>query len=206
MRRMLGYFTATCVLLLLSTNLFAQNNKIVRSTLEPKMPDVATLYGLDPLAHTFCLSDGEDGHVVQEHEVRNRCSDLDFNWYFANNLTVGNEGGRLGNIIDLGTAVELAQKYRSREGGIPANQLFVSLRIEDENVVVFKDDKTLQPLKEASELLTDGKSSATAPVKLGHIYLIRITDRHDKSFQLFAKILVVAHVPDQSVSIRWQVL
>jgi hypothetical protein len=40
---------------------------------------VTTLYTLDPLAHTLCFADGKDGSVFQENEVRNRCSDIDFN-------------------------------------------------------------------------------------------------------------------------------
>ena len=206
MKRLLGYFVVSMVLLLASASLFAHTNKIVRSTVEPKMPDVATLYALDPIAHTLCFRDGLEGHVIQANQIYNRCSDLDFNWYSSDSLTVGIEGGRLGNIIDLGTADELTQKYGNFERGVSAGEVFVSLHIENENVVIFKDRKTVQPLKESSELLCDGKVAAAAPVKLGHIYLVRISDRNDKSFQLFAKVLVVAHAPSESVAIRWQVL
>jgi hypothetical protein len=44
------------------------------------------------------------------------------------------------------------------------------------------------------------------PIKVGHIYLIRITDRHDRSFERLAKLKVVSYVPGESVTIRWQVL
>jgi len=35
---------------------------------------------------------------------------------------------------------------------------------------------------------------------------MRITDRHDKSFEMFAKVLVVAYTPGESVTVRWQVI
>ncbi|HKO41958.1 MAG TPA: hypothetical protein VJU84_01605 [Pyrinomonadaceae bacterium] len=97
-----------------------------------------TLYALDPLARTFCFADGKDGHIFQNYEVRNRCSDIDFNNYNAGNFTVGVEGARLGRIIDLGTALELKQRYGYEET-VGNGQGFASLHIEDGRIVVLKD-------------------------------------------------------------------
>jgi hypothetical protein len=92
-------------LLMSSLNSFAQSS---RDTPDPKAQGgMVTLYALDPLAHTFCFHDGQNGYVFQQNEIRNRCDDLEFNSYNAGNFTVGNEGGRVGNIIDLGAADEL---------------------------------------------------------------------------------------------------
>ena len=47
---------------------------------------------------------------------------------------------------------------------------------------------------------------SSVPVNVGHIYLLRITDPSDKTFELVAKIIVVGHVPNESVTLRWQIL
>jgi hypothetical protein len=204
---MLGY----CVVLLLifSENLFAQSSNAPGETSEPKIQGgVATLYALDPLAHTFCFRNGQDGYVVQKNEIRNRCSDLEFNRYNAGSFTVGNEGGRVGMIIDLGIADELKQKYGYEESSPATGRGFISLRVANSKIVILKDRKaqTVQELKESEDLFKDGKSLATLPIKSGHIYLVRLTDTHDKSFELLAKMIVIAYIPNESVTIRWQLL
>ena len=164
---------------------------------------LATLHALDPLSKTLCLRDGEPGGLFQNNEVKNRCSDIDFNSYTIGAFTVGIEGGRQGNIIDLGTAHELKTKYGYQET-VGNGQGFASLRFDGNTIVILKDSRTgaVQELEEGKELPHAGKA---APVKLGHIYLVRLTDRHDKAFTLFAKLIVVDYRPDQSVTIRWQV-
>jgi hypothetical protein len=209
MKRMLGCCGVVIILLISSVNLFAQSSKVLRETSEPKIQGgVATLYALDPLAHTFCFRDGQDGYVVQQSEIRNRCNDLEFNSYKVGGFTVGNEGGRIGNIIDLGAADELKQKYGYEESSLATGQGFISLRVENGKVVILKDRKaqTVQELMESKELFMEGKSLAALPIKLGHIYLVRLTDAHDKSFQLLVKMVVVAYRPNESVTIRWQLL
>jgi hypothetical protein len=64
---------------------------------------------------------------------------------------------------------------------------------------------TWQPLKEASQL-ADVKSSANAPIKLGHIYLVRIADSKDKSVLKTVKLMVIAYRPDEAVTLRWELL
>src|SRR5436305_9581497 len=63
--------------------------------------DIITLYARDPLAQAFCFRDANYGKVFQEGEVRNRCSDITYGSYRADNLSVGVEGARQGIIIDL---------------------------------------------------------------------------------------------------------
>jgi hypothetical protein len=168
---------------------------------------VATLFMADPISQSFCFADGRAGHVFQANEVRNRCSDIDFGNYNAESLTVGIEGGRLGNIVDLGGASDLAQRY-SFESADSTGQYFASLRVVDRKAVIIKDRRRQlqQELKEAETLFQAGRVSANAPVRLGHIYLVRITDRFDQTFQRMAKLMVVAYTPNQSVTIRWYLL
>ena len=76
-------------------------------------------------------------------------------------------------------------------------------------IVILKEDnptETLQPLKEGPALFTELGPSANAPVRLGHIYLVRIADKKDKSYQQIAKMIVIAYRPNESVTLRWEPL
>ncbi|MBV9924513.1 MAG: hypothetical protein JOZ96_05675 [Acidobacteria bacterium] len=169
--------------------------------------NVTTLYTLDPLSSSLCLADGKYGRIFQENETKNRCSDLDFGSYYADNFSVGIEGGRVGVILDLGDAAELKKRYGFEET-VGMSQGFASLHAEGDKVFVLKERRpqTFQELQESGQLFAEGKSVASAPIKVGYIYLVRLTDRHHKDFQLLAKLKVVAYVPGESVTVRWQVL
>jgi len=166
---------------------------------------VSTLYARDPLSRTLCFRDGQGGSIIQKNELRNRCSDLDFNNYHAGSFSIGIEGGRLGAIVDLGTPDGLKRRYGYAET-VGGGQGYASLHVEDGRIVILKNRKpqVFQELKESASLFEPGTSSANAPVRPGHIYLLRLTDRHDPAFQLFVKMIVVALNPDESVTVRWQ--
>ena len=168
---------------------------------------IATLFARDPLTQSICFRDGGPGAVFQNGQTRNRCSDLNFNSYFANGFSVGVEGGRQGVILDLGTPEQLKGKYGYLET-VGAGQGFASIDVRNGKALILKDYKTgeLQHLAESANLFRVPESLSSVPVKVGHIYLMRITDRHDKTFEQFAKLLVVAHVPGESVTIRWHLL
>jgi hypothetical protein len=122
---------------------------------------VITLYALDPLAQSFCFRDAGDGHVFQEHEVRNRCSDINFNSYYAEQFAVGIEGGRLGVIVDLGTAEDLKKEYGYEET-VGSGQGFASVHIEDGKIVILKDRRArvMQELRESTQLFAQPTSAA----------------------------------------------
>lgn len=166
---------------------------------------VATLYGLDPLSQSFCFSVPGEGHLFQQHAVRNRCSDINYTSYRSEHFSVGIEGGRYGNLVDLGTAEDLKKKYGYQET-VGGGQGFASIHLEDGKVVILKDRRSeaMQDLEESKLLFGETAKPAEAPVKLGHIYLARITDQDDRSFQLLVKLLVIAYVPGESVTLRWQ--
>lgn len=168
---------------------------------------VATLFARDPLTQSFCFKDGGPGSLVQNGQVFNRCSDLNFNGYSINGFSVGIEGGREGVILDLGTPDELKQRHGYSET-VGNGQGFASLDIKNGKVMILQDYKqqTRQELKESAQLFQVPKASAAATVRLGHIYLIRITDRFDKAYEMFAKLMVIAHNPSESVTFRWQVI
>jgi hypothetical protein len=209
MKSVLSYCAAIAFTLIAPASLSAQGNRQPAEPSELKKPGgVVTLYSLDPLAHAFCFRDGQEGLVIQQNEIRNRCSNIDFDSYNEGNFTVGVEGGQVGTIIDLGTDEDLKQKYGYAQSSLAKGQGFAVLHLENGKLVTLKDRqaRTSQEMTEAAELFAAGKSLATASVKVGHVYLIRLTDTHDRSFQLLCKILVLAYIPNSSVTIRWQVL
>lgn len=168
---------------------------------------VVTMYALDPLANSFCFRDAGDGKTFQHHEVRNRCSDLNFNSYYAEHFAVGIEGSRVGAIVDLGTADDLRKKYGYEET-VGNGQGFASLHLENGKVLILKGRRaqSMQVLQESPQLFAPPASSAKAPVKVGHLYLARITDERDSNAQVLVKLLVIGYVPGESVTIRWQPL
>ena len=168
---------------------------------------LSTLYALDPLSQSLCFRDGSAGHMFQQREVKNRCSDLNFHNYAANQLSVGIEGGREGVIVDLGTNSDLTRNY-GFDDTVGGGQGFASISFAGGKFKIFKDRRagTMQNLNESEQIFAQPKPSATAPVKLGHIYLLRITDRHDRDFQLLVKLMVVAFRPEESVTLRWEML
>ena len=163
---------------------------------------ITTLYAYDPLASSLSFGDGEYGHVFHDNELKNRNSDIDFGSYGAGELSVGIEGGRVGAIVDLGTGRDLQQRYQYSDT-VGAHQGFASLRLENGQLVIRKGQNERQPVKEA-ELLSTPKSVARAPVASGHIYIVRIVDTHDASFERMAKLVVLESRVNESVTFRWE--
>jgi hypothetical protein len=173
-----------------------------------KRSGVFTMYALDPLARSLCFADGKEGMAVINNDWGNRCSDLSYS--LANNGTfvAGIEVNRLAAIVDLGTPDELREHYgfEDANGGGTG---FASLHLVGDKIVVLKQDLSkpeYQPLQEGAKLFTEVAPSATAQIKLGHIYLVRIADKKDTNFQQLVKLMVIAYRPDESVTLRWESL
>lgn len=175
-----------------------------------KRSGIFTMYAIDPLSRTLCFNDGKEGMAFVNNKWENRCSDLSYTLAGNGSLVSGIELNRVAAIVDLGTANELRARYGfddAENGGVG----FASLRTEGDKIMVLQDDGnpakiTWQPLREAARL-GDVKSSANAPIQLGHIYLLRITDSKDKSSQqLVVKLMVIAYRPEEAVTVRWELL
>lgn len=195
--------TLTLSFLIFYLPLHAQN----RDVTDYLKSGIVTLYAYDPLARSFCFRDGGYGSVFQQYEVRNRCSDINFHSYNADGLTVGVEGARQGVIIDLGSADELQKKYGYEET-VGKGQGYASLRVSEGKVLIALDRKarSTQELKDTDVLQKLSATTQTAPVKVGHTYLMRLTDQHEKSFEVMVKLLVISHTPNEAVTFRWQIL
>ncbi len=168
---------------------------------------ITTLYANDPLAHSLCFTDAKEGGVFQNGEPRNRCSHIEFDAYKTGSLSVGIEGGELGRIIDLGTDDDLSRQYGYQQT-VGKGQGFASIEFRDGKLVIMKDRKagTRQELTQGTSLFETGKSTASAEAKAGHIYLARITDSHNKDFQILVKLLMLTARPGESVTFRWELL
>ena len=169
-----------------------------------KRGGIFTMYAIDPLARTLCFSDGKEGMAFTNTVWGNRCSDLSF---AGSNLVAGAEVDRLGAIVDLGTIDELSNHY-GFEDAPGGGTGFASIHLQGDKVMVLKQDITkqeFQPLQEAAKLAEVG-SSVAAPIKLGHIYLVRIADKKDKSTVQLVKLMVIAFRPEEAVTLRWESL
>ena len=115
---------------------------------------------------------------------------------------------RVAAIVDLGTPDELRQRYGYEEaqGGGTG---FASIHLRGDKVMILKQDLSApeyQRLQEGPKLFTEVTPSATAPIKLGHIYLVRIADKKDPSYQQLVKLMVIAYRPEEAVTLRWELL
>ena len=181
-----------------------------QATQPRKRGGVFTMYAMDPLSRTLCFTDGKEGTAFVNNKWEDRCSDLSYTLAGNGSLVTGVEFNRVATIVDLGTANDLRRRYNfedAENGGVG----FASLRLEGDKVTILKDNNgkfkaSWQPLKESAELFAEPKSSANVPIQFGHIYLVRITDTKDKSFQLIAKLMVIAYHPEEAVTLRWELL
>jgi hypothetical protein len=173
-----------------------------------KRGGIFTIYALDPLARTLCFSDGKEGMQFLNNQWENRCSDLSYSLAGNGSLVTGFEVNRVAAIVDLGTGNDLRSRYGFEDadnGGVG----FASLRLQGGQVMVLQEDITKpvwQPLKEGAQIMGELKPSANAPIKLGHIYLLRLADTKDKSFQQIIKLMVIAYRPEEAVTLRWELL
>jgi hypothetical protein len=176
-----------------------------RAAQPQKRGGVFTMYALDPLARTLCFSDGKEGMAIINNDWGNRCSDLSFG---HDNLVSGIEVNREAAIVDLGKPDDLRSRYRY-EDDIDGGAGFASLHLAGDKIMILKQDHSrpeFQPLQEGRRLFTEIGPNANAQIKLGHIYLLRITDKKDASFQQLVKLMVIAYRPNESVTLRWESL
>lgn len=181
-----------------------------QATQPRKRGGIFTMYAMDPLARNLCFTDGKEGMAFVSNKWENRCSDLSYTLAGGGSLVSGIELNRTAAIVDLGTANDLRGRYSYEDaefGGVG----FASLRLEGDKVTILQDDNgkfkaSWQTLQEGSKLFAEVKSSANAPIQLGHIYLVRIVDSKDKGFQQIVKLLVVAYRPEEAVTVRWELL
>ena len=145
--------------------------------------------------------------MFRNDRVVKRCVGLGFSLAGGGTLVMGSEPNRVSAIVDLGTASDIRTRYGYDDAsGVDIG--FASLRLHGGKLtaLILKEDRPqekVETLKEAQALSFTGPS-ANAPVSLGHIYVLRIADTKDSSFQLLVKLMVIAYTPNETVTLRWQ--
>ena len=175
-----------------------------------KRGGIFTMHALDPQSRSLCFNDGKEGMAIGNNKWENRCSDLSYTFAGGGSLVAGIESNRVATIVDIGTADQLRERYGYDDAERGGNG-FASLRLEGGKIMILQDnskpDKSeWQPLEDAAKLFSDAKPSANAPIQLGHIYLVRTLDQRDKNFQQIVKLMVIGYRPDESVTVRWELL
>ena len=167
---------------------------------------LTTLYRHDPLRCAISLATGEDGHFIADNYIHNRASDLDFGSYNTDAFTIGIEGGRKGVLVDLGSVGDIAKRFNYVEP-VGGGEGYASIHFAGGALLITRDvEKTFQSIPESKQLLGTSAAGASLPVITGHIYLARLVDARDPTFERMAKILVVSHLAGESVTIRWDIL
>jgi hypothetical protein len=171
----------------------------------PPVPGgLITLYSRDSVGHTLCFADGQYGLAVHDRQVKNRCSDLDFDNHNPLNFTSGVEGARKAAVIDLGTEDDLRTKYQYQQtyGAVHG---FSSIVLTNQKLYIRKGDgRAQQEMSDVEPLFGKLGTLAKSPVRTGHIYLLHIGDGHDSTVNIWVKLLVVSYVQGDSVTIRWE--
>lgn len=174
-----------------------------------KRGGIFTLHAVDPNSRSLCFNDGKEGMAIAGNKWENRCSDLTFTLAGGGSLVAGIERDRVAAIVNIGTADQLRERYGYDDAERGGNG-FASLRIEGDKIMILQDNTRpnkpeLQPLQEAAKL-SEVRANANAPIQLGHIYLVRTADKTDKNFQQIVKLMVIAYRPEESVTVRWELL
>ena len=170
--------------------------------------NIVTLYALDPLASSFSFGDEKYGEIISNWSVYNRDSEIDFNNYKNGSFSVGIQGGQVGTIINLGSSTDLQTKYKYEET-VGNGQGYASIHRKNNTLLILKGasyNHTFQRMEESDELFREGRSTASASINLGHLYVLRITGYSQPIFERIVKMLVIAYKPNESVTIRWDVL
>jgi hypothetical protein len=124
-------------------------------------------------------------------------------------LRLSFQGGEIGSVIDLGAETELTKKY----GYLTLLGLaFASIYLSNGKLMILKDRQRQEfvELEEATPLFQftvtpESRSTRKSffSANVGYIYLGRIMDTHDKNFDLWVKILILAYNPGESVTLHW---
>ncbi|CAF1204564.1 unnamed protein product [Adineta steineri] len=185
-----------------------KEKKHTPSTNPIQKDNTVTLYAIHPTRHSFCFRDGQNGGIIINWAVYNRCNDLDFNNYYTGYFTVGVGSGRAGTIIDLGSRDDLQKKYEYQET-VGHGQGYASIHRTNKTLLILKDsyrNHTFQAMDESAALFRDTSSSFSIRVILGHVYALRITDTYKHKSERVVKMLVLAYQPNESVTIQWEIL
>jgi hypothetical protein len=166
---------------------------------------LVTLYSGDPITHDYSFASARHGGYFEDNMVKNAGADVDYSVWYSGELTVGLDARTKGQILDLGGADVLQEKYRYDEtpGG---GQGFASIRRDSAGHFLILRDYARQTTQILGEARLLPRAANHAPVVSNHVYLIRIATTDAPPSERFVKLLVVKHEPGASVTFRWAVV
>jgi len=167
---------------------------------------IVSMHSLDDLSRTLSFGYGAAGLCYCEAYYCDFCeqcncnSDLDFDWYGASAITSGVEGGRIANIVDVGTEGDNYNTY-----GLNVNY-FANIRLSGNSLIV--GTNTPFDLRNESGALFSQPSPSyiSTPVYLDHIYLVRILDTFDGTFERIVKLKIISVDRDIRIILRYEIL
>lgn len=143
------------------------------------------LFADDPLRRTADLENGVYGTVLQDGEVRNRNSQLDFGGYNEGEFTVGVQGSERGFIVDLGEDEALGATLSAAAGSG-----FSALKLSAGGFAYAPADAVF-----------DDATSDHAPVLQAHVYVIRLS--RDGEADLVWKAIVADVASPTRAALDW---
>lgn len=158
------------------------------------MAGFVRLLAEDPLRHTYDFLRADYGAVIQDGEVKNAGSHLDFGGYHADELTVGIQGGEVGAIVDLGTDDDIAAAL-GIEQTVGGGQGFSHLDLGGDGFNISSADVVLS----APETWVEDVDHAT--VVLNHVYVARVVG--GEGLDMIVKLLVVEAQTSTVTSLEW---
>jgi hypothetical protein len=221
--RILAALLAPLLLLPLAPDLAGRNPAPAQPTLPAPLPSAnqggpgagetvtftRTLYQRHFGQNSVSLATGEFGTLLQGLQVFNVDSELGFGALNGNQLTAGVQGSQVGALLDLGSTAELAAGYGYSET-VGGGQGFASLHFEQGQLQILEDyaSQTHQPFPRGQAFFDAPAPDFSQPVtpEADHLYLVRVLDKLDPSFERLAKLYVVEHVPSERITIVWQTL
>lgn len=168
---------------------------------------LTTLYRFDPVLSSISLQTGELGARIVDGELQLLEADIAYGRP-EGGLQAGLSEDRPAQILDMGTLQQLAQVY-GYETPDGYSQFWASMRLDGDELEVAEveiEDRYQEVTEYRSLLKLRPRVLDRTEVRAGHVYMIRITDRRDRRYELIAKLLILAHDPGERVTFRWSVL
>lgn len=155
------------------------------------------LVATDPLRRSFDFERGAYGAVLQDGQIKNLGSHLEYSGYYDDEFSVGISGSDVGIIVNLGHDDYVAERI-----GVPqtvgSGQGYAALALGE-------GDRLNDPMHPELMLIPAHNLSLDVTgherPQLGHVYAARIV-REGKT-DLVVKMLVVAIVPSERVEFQW---
>ncbi len=156
---------------------------------------IATLRSHDGLSNTLSFETGGPGLLLQDGEVRNMDSDLVFDRWGDEVLSVGRQGRVQSAFRDL--------RDLKLEGTL--GSAFYSLELKDGQV---GSDQIHGESERWFAVSKPGPNGVSLPVQRGHCYLASLQDDPDASVDTVKHFLirVIGYLQDDHVVVRWRQL